>query len=309
MSDCGPKVRARRRLALKLGTGVISLALAMVLVMGLASPSFAFAAAKPVITHIKSTSGPTAGGNTVTITGKHFMSGGKSMVKKVTFGTKGATKLHVRSATRIVVSAPAHAVGKVDVRVVSTSGGKSAIVAADKYTYKAMEPTVTSLDPATGSTLGGNTVTITGTGFSGATLVAFGPTDALFTVSSAGKIVATAPVGAAGIIEVTVTTAGGTSAPSSSNQYTYVAPPAVTAVSPATGPAAGGTAVTITGTGLTGATSVMFGAGAATNVTVVSATSITATAPAGTTGTVDVEVTTPFGASAPVTADQFIYTP
>ena len=52
--------------------------------------------------------------------------------------------------------------------------------------------------------------------------------------------------------------------------------------------------MTITGTGFTGATAVDFGTTAATNLTVVSDTQITATSPAGT-GTVDVTVTTPGG--------------
>ena len=51
-------------------------------------------------------------------------------------------------------------------------------------------------------------------------------------------------------------------------------------VSPNSGPGAGGTSVTITGTNFTGATAVTFGGTAATSVTVVSATSITATSPA-----------------------------
>ena len=55
--------------------------------------------------------------------------------------------------------------------------------------------------------------------------------------------------------------------------------------------------MTITGTDFTGATAVHFGANAATGVTVVNATTITANAPAGTQGTtVDVTVTTPAGA-------------
>jgi large repetitive protein len=82
--------------------------------------------------------------------------------------------------------------------------------------------------------------------------------------------------------------------------------PTVTAVSPASGPAAGGTLVTITGTNFTGATSVSFGGAAATSFTVISATSITAISPAGT-GTVDVVVTTPSGSSATSPADQFTY--
>lgn len=83
--------------------------------------------------------------------------------------------------------------------------------------------------------------------------------------------------------------------------------PAVTGVSPAGGPVAGGTIVTITGARFTGATAVRFGAAAATAFTVLSPTSISATAPAGT-GIVDISVTTPAGTSAIVAADQFHYT-
>jgi hypothetical protein len=65
----------------------------------------------------------------------------------------------------------------------------------------------------------------------------------------------------------------------------------VTAFTPTSGPA--GTVVTITGTNLTGATSVTFGNTAATSFTVVSATTITATVGSGATG--NVTVVTPAG--------------
>lgn len=71
--------------------------------------------------------------------------------------------------------------------------------------------------------------------------------------------------------------------------------PTVSSVSPAAGPAAGGTGVTITGTGFTGLTSLAFGGAEVPGAVVVSDTQISATAPAGTHGAVDVEVTTPGG--------------
>jgi len=83
--------------------------------------------------------------------------------------------------------------------------------------------------------------------------------------------------------------------------------PTVTSVSPNTGPTTGGTVVTITGTGLTGATAVRFGTANAASFSVSSATSITATAPAGAQGAVDVTVTTPGGTSAATGADTFTY--
>lgn len=78
----------------------------------------------------------------------------------------------------------------------------------------------------------------------------------------------------------------------------YVPPPPVptiTTVAPATGVAAGGTAVTITGTNFTGATGVTFGGTAGTAFTVVSATSITVTSPAHAVGAVSVVVLHPNG--------------
>jgi hypothetical protein len=77
--------------------------------------------------------------------------------------------------------------------------------------------------------------------------------------------------------------------------------PTVTSVSPATGPIAGGTSVTITGTGFSGTTAVTVGGASASAVTVSSDTSMTATVPAGVVGPASVLVTTPKGVNAPNT--------
>ncbi len=110
-------------------------------------------------------------------------------------------------------------------------------------------PTVTNLLPTAGPIAGGTSVTITGTSLTGATAVSFGGAAATqVTVVNATAVTATTPAHAAGTVDVTVTTLGGTSAKSSSDQYTYAAVPTVTSLSPATGPIAGGTIITITGT-------------------------------------------------------------
>ncbi|HYM54029.1 MAG TPA: IPT/TIG domain-containing protein [Solirubrobacteraceae bacterium] len=83
--------------------------------------------------------------------------------------------------------------------------------------------------------------------------------------------------------------------------------PTVSKVTPKTGPAAGGTSVTITGTHFTGPATVKFAGLPATEVTVNSPTSITAVSPAGTAGIVDVTVTTPGGTSAINKKDHFKY--
>ena len=85
-------------------------------------------------------------------------------------------------------------------------------------------------------------------------------------------------------------------------------PPAVTGLAPASGDASGGTSIIVSGSNLTGTTSVSFGLTPARAFTVNSATSIAATSPAGS-GTVDVVVTTPAGSSVTGSSDQFTYVP
>ena len=155
-------------------------------------------------------------------------------------------------------------------------------------------PTVSAVSPSAGAAAGGTTVTISGTNFTGATAVAFGATPATnFTVNGATTLTATSPAGS-GTVDVTVTTPGGRSAANAGDRYTYTAAPpplpTVTLVNPITGPA--GTPVTVNGANLTGASAVAFGATPATSFTVNNATTITATAPAGS-GTVDVRVDHP----------------
>ena len=170
-------------------------------------------------------------------------------------------------------------------------------------------PTVSGVSPASGPATGGTKVTITGSTFEGATSVHFGTKAATsFTVESPETISAVAPAGTPGTVDVTVTTAAGTSPTGTADRFSYAATPTVAKLSVTDGAAAGGTPVVITGTNLNGATSVDFGAIAATAVTVESATQITAVAPAGS-GTVDVTVTTPGGTSALSKHDRFGYTP
>lgn len=84
-------------------------------------------------------------------------------------------------------------------------------------------------------------------------------------------------------------------------------PPAVTALSPKSGPKVGGTPVTITGTGFSSPATVKFGATAASEVKVLSSTKITAVSPPGAAGSVNVTVTTEAGTSAPGRKSHFKY--
>jgi hypothetical protein len=108
-------------------------------------------------------------------------------------------------------------------------------------------------------------------------------------------------------VTVTTSNGGGTSATSSADKFTYIAVPTVTSISPSSGPLAGGTSVTITGTNFTGTTGVNFGSNNALGFTVNSATQITATSPANSAGTVDITVTTTLGTNTNSSADKFTY--
>jgi IPT/TIG domain-containing protein len=151
-------------------------------------------------------------------------------------------------------------------------------------------PTVAAFLPLSGPV--GTSVTITGTGFTGATAVTFNGTSASFTVDNDLQITATVPAGATDG-PIAVTAAGSTDASLLDFNVTP-SPPTVLAFLPLSGPI--GTSVTITGTGFTGATAVTFNGTPAT-FTVNLSTQITATVPLGATDG-PIAVTTPGGTDA-----------
>jgi len=170
-------------------------------------------------------------------------------------------------------------------------------------------PRLTGLSVTQGPAAGGTSVTLTGTGFTGATQVHFGPTAAAsVTVTGDTSITAVSPTAPAGTVDITVTGPGGTSTTAPPDRFTLVALPVVSGLSPSSGPLNGGTQVTITGSGFTAAGTVSFGGNPAL-FTVDSDTQITATAPVGdAVDVVGVSVTTVGGTSPSVPAAVYSYT-
>ena len=120
---------------------------------------------------------------------------------------------------------------------------------------------------------------------------------------SSTSITATTAAHAAGAVNVVVTNTDAQSG-TLSGGFTYTGSnpaPTVTAISPTSGSANGGTAVTITGTGFLAGATVKLGGTAATGVVVGSSTSITATTAAHTAGAVSVVVTNSDGQSGTLT--------
>ncbi len=264
---------------------------------------FAPAGTAPTITAVSPSSGVNSGGTSVVVTGTNFTG-----ATQVQFGGVEAASFTVNSSTQITAVTPAGS-GTVDVQVFGPGGG-SQPGNNDQYTF--VSPvTVTSLSPSQGVAAGGNSVNITGTDFAAGATVLFGNKAATgVVVNSASSITATAPSGSNSVY-VTVTTSQGTSATNSSNLYTYEAPPTVSGLSPNSGPIAGGTSVTISGSGFVSGMTVHFGGNAATGVTVNSSSSATVTSPHGSSqsgGVVDVTVSTTNGTSTINGQDQYNYT-
>jgi hypothetical protein len=251
---------------------------------------YTYVSAVPTFTSIAPSTGPIAGGTSVTITGSGFTG-----ATGVTLGGTAATSVTVVSDTSITATTPFHSAGVVNV-IVTTPGGTATGTNVYTYTITAA-PTFTSIAPATGPTAGSTAITITGTNFVAGGLlgVTIGGVPATSVARTASTtITAVTPAGTAGAKDVVVTNNDGQTV-TRTDAYTYRAVPTFTGIAPAAGPITLGTPVTITGTGFTGATGVTLGGTAATAVTVISDTLITATAPAHAFGVVNVVVTTPGG--------------
>jgi hypothetical protein len=159
----------------------------------------------------------------------------------------------------------------------------------------AAPPTVQAVSPQVGPTAGGTTVTVTGSGFGGpGTSVSFGGVDGTVSGGSSTSLTVVTPAHDAGQVNVVVGNPDGQSA-TLVGGFSFRDGPIIDRISPAFGPLAGGTAVTISGSGFGGpGTTVAFGDSAAV-VSGGSSTSLTVTTPAHTAGVVDVAVRNPDG--------------
>ncbi|RJT91631.1 hypothetical protein D6T64_01480 [Cryobacterium melibiosiphilum] len=251
--------------------------------------------ALPVISSLDPNNGPQTGGTAVTITGVGFT--GTTLV---TIDGVSVPFVEV-SDTVVTFVTPAHSPATVPV-VVTAPGGVSDPLG---FTFTPVTQ-IDTVDPPTGPEAGTNTVTITGSCFTGATAVLFGGVAATsFVVVSDTVITAVVPAGT-GVVDVTVVGAGTCGTGIIPDGYEYLPPAVALSLAPDSGPEAGGTTVVVTGTGFTGATAVTFDGLAGTGFTVDSATQITVITPGHAPGLVDVIVESPNGDSGPL---DFTYVP
>lgn len=153
----------------------------------------------PVVLDVSPSSGPVAGGGTVTVTGR-----GLATATSVLFGGTAVTPT-VLSDSELTAVSPAHAAGEVSLAVLALGGSATA---AGAFGFVAA-PTVTGFSPLTGLPAGGTLVDITGTGLSTTTGVTFGAVPATFAVLSDTRVAAVAPAQAPGAVSIALTTTGG----------------------------------------------------------------------------------------------------
>jgi len=243
----------------------------------------------PTVSAFGPTSGPRAGGTTVTLTGTEL-----DYVTRVVIGSGEGTDLQHLSPTSLSVRTPAKAEEKdrmteegeaERVKVVGDLGEEAY---APGYFYYRSVPVVTKVSPKSGPAAGGETVEVKGDWLWEATEVRFGSTPGRIESNSYGSLEVEAPPHTAGKkIPVTVVTSGGISAPAKTGVFDFTGP-TVTGVSPSSGPAAGGTHVTVTGSGfaLGAGTRFLFGKRPATAVECSSTGECAMLAPAASAGTV-----------------------
>jgi len=246
-------------------------------------------------------------GTTVTIVGT-----GMEHVNEVTFDLNSseapAGELTHLSPTSISVRTPALAPGQFTVVLHDDEGNA---VVAGQYLLAAA-PVLKGVAPNSGPSTGGTTVTLTVGEFSKITEVLFGSAAATIESRSFGTLTVLSPPGTVGKYPVTVVGPGGSNAPSKKAMFSYKGI-TLTGVSPSSGPLAGGTSVSVAGSGFapgSGTTAFKFGKAPASAVECASTTSCTMTAPAASKpGTVDVRasVVGGKGKSTKVAADRFTY--
>lgn len=239
-----------------------------------------------------------SGGQIVNITGSGF-----DQNSIVFFGGVQAPSTAFITSGYLMSNAPFGLSGSVSVQVVSSTGASG--ISPTNYTYTGTggtstgSVTISSVSP-TAATAGGALV-IYGSGFvNGASVNIGGYLATGVAVVSPTLITANAPAGPSGSVTLTVTNPDGTAASFAGVSYGGVTTgvggqPSVSSVSPSVGSSAGGTVVSINGSGFIAPATVTFGGVPATSVTVVSSYLITATTPPNPVGTVSVLVAGPAG--------------
>lgn len=257
---------------------------------------FTYEPATPTIERLAPAEGPTKGNQKIRIIGTNFKG-----ATSVLFGSTPSPKFAVSNPGTTITAVDPPGLGAVDVRV-TTPEGTSPTTPGDVFSYLGRPPEVSRVSPSKGPAGGGASVSISGLNFFGASAVHFESVDApSFTVNSDESITATSPAETVGTVNVTVTTPYGTSSfefcgknrPCAIQDHYKFKEPTVTSLTPSSGPAAGGTSVTVSGSGFapgTSDTTFQFGHTLVTSAECTSSAACTIVTPPHKAGTEDLQV-------------------
>ncbi len=198
----------------------------------------------PWISSVTPSSCPQTGGISITISGSSFGSS-----PKVYFGVAEAPILG-SSDTQVVCLAPRSAGTRGASYGGGGGGGLIALVASTGLSSNTADfsydqgPLVVSVSPAAGRAAGGTHITIVGENFGQGAACLVGGQAAPVVSSSSSRMVVVAPPGAAGDQDLVVVSGGLASPPA---VFSYLSPPSISGISPATASPGGGTVITING--------------------------------------------------------------
>ncbi len=262
-------------------------------------------APEPRLVDVEPKRGPAEGGTELTLTGAEFQEGATVTIN----GVPGVDTKVVDGSTIVTTTPPGTVYFGIDVVVTNPDGQTDALDNVFAYARPPVEY-ITEIVPAVGSAQGGEAVVIKGRDFAEGTLVSFGGRQARnvqFLNPEALRV--TIPPSDTGKVNVNVRIPGrSTYTLEKGFTYTNQAPRRVLRVRPNEGGVAGGTAITITGTGFASNATVTVGGRKAAKVSVVGSTRITAETPPGALGKVPVAVRNP-GLPAAILNNAFAYVP
>ncbi len=239
----------------------------------------------PVLDSLLPVAGPTSGATVVAAAGLGFED-----ATRLFFGGSEAGDVSLISSTGIEASTPPGAVGGVDVIAqgpLDTSTLKGGFVYLEEPQGSLA---VLAVAPASGSTDGGQTLTLVGEGFtSGIDEVLFGSNPAGdLTVIDDRRLSVTLPAGQAGPVTVTAKTSSEQT--QAGDAFRYFVPLQASALDPANGPVSGGTAFSLQGSGFHDGVEVLFGGVPAGSLALQGDTGISGLTPPGPSGPVDLRV-------------------
>ncbi len=253
------------------------------------------------LTSIAPDFGSAAGGTPITLIGENFAPGITVKINGV-----NTTSVVLIDKNKLTAITPAGTAGAKDLVVTNPDGQTTTLI--NGFTYVG-PPTALAISPVMGPLVGGTKITINGSNFlPGATIKIGGVNATSVDLIDSTQISGITPAGTAGWKNVVVTNPDGQNA-TLINAFRYNAPPTILSYNPHSGPAAGGTVITITGNNFTPATYVKIDQANPASIEFISDTKITATTlPNASGAAVDIEVINIDGQSFLI-RDGFTYEP